>query len=81
MKSEAGPVVEALADRAGLKIKSAEGVDYVFLSPTPIDYRQGGLSFTGTVGAIQTRKQQITLSLGTPGKIAKGALEATRSMP
>lgn len=70
LKTESPPTFTAIANGHGVKVESAAGTDYVFLSPDSITYREGDVAFTGTVGAIQVRKERTLLSLGAAGSIA-----------
>lgn len=70
LKTEKAPTFTTIAQGNGVKVESPAGTDYVFLSPEPITFQEGGVSFTGTVGAIQLRGGQTTLCLGAAGSIA-----------
>jgi hypothetical protein len=70
LKSEPAPRVTDLADGKVIKVDSAESTDYVFLNPTPFSYRTKDISFSGTVGLVQVRGNQVRLSLGAPGILA-----------
>jgi len=70
LKTEPAPTFASLADGRGVQIKHLAGVDYAFLSPTPIKFKQDDVEFEGTVGAIQIRNGKPILSLGAAGRIA-----------
>ena len=70
LKNEKAPVVTSLADGKGVKIQSAAGTDYVFLSTSPFTFKEGAVSFSGTSGSVKIRGENITLSVGEGGSIA-----------
>jgi hypothetical protein len=70
LKTEASPSVTGIADGAGAKIKTVAGVDYIFLSNTPITFTEGDVSFSGTSGLVQIRGNEASLSLGAAGTIS-----------
>ncbi|MHB9024908.1 MAG: hypothetical protein ACYC7E_12155 [Armatimonadota bacterium] len=70
LKTQKAPVFTALAGGAGVKVLSAAGTDYIFLSPTPFDFKQGDMAFSGTAGVVSLRKGRTILSLGAAGSIA-----------
>ncbi|HYG76532.1 MAG TPA: hypothetical protein VEK08_16125 [Planctomycetota bacterium] len=70
LKTQAAPVVSVLCDGAGAKIQTAAGTDYVFLSNSPVTFKEGDVSFSGTSGLIQIRGDKATLSLGAAGTIS-----------
>ncbi|MEI7436736.1 MAG: hypothetical protein WCL16_08025 [bacterium] len=70
LTTEPAPTFTAIAGGNGIKVQSAAGTDYVFLSPDTITFQEDAVAFTGTVGAIQTRGGKIVLSLGAAGSIA-----------
>jgi hypothetical protein len=70
LRKEKPPVITAIADGAGVKVESAEGTDYVFLSRESMEFAADGIAFHGTAGAIQIRGDQPPkLALGAPGKL------------
>ncbi|MHB9131635.1 MAG: hypothetical protein ACYDBB_11175 [Armatimonadota bacterium] len=70
LKTEKPPVFTTLAGGKGVKVQSGAGTDYVFLSEKPFQFKEGDITFSGTVGVIQLRGKQVQLSLGAPGSIA-----------
>ena len=70
LKGEKSPTFTALADGRGVKVTHAAGTDYVFLSNTPFEYRDGAVSFQGKAGVIRVRDKLVDLSLSEPGTIA-----------
>ncbi|HOF86781.1 MAG TPA: hypothetical protein PLZ36_01585, partial [Armatimonadota bacterium] len=67
---EAAPKATRLAPGV-TKIVTAEGTDYVFLSPRPLTYTGGGVEFSGLAGAVRVAKNgkaTLVLSAG-PGKV------------
>jgi hypothetical protein len=72
LKTQPPPIVTPLADGKGAKVQTSAGVDYVFLSPQGVKFRQGDVAFEGAAGAIQVRENSISLSLGAAGEIAFG---------
>jgi len=72
LKSDKPPTVTALADGNGVKVHTAWGTDYVFLSRKAMKFSQGDISFEGTIGAAAVRGKKLTLSLGAAGSISAG---------
>ncbi len=70
LKSENPPVITSLADGRGVKVESAAGTDYVFLSNDAFEFKEGDVSFSGTVGSIQMRGNRKVLCLGAAGSIS-----------
>jgi hypothetical protein len=70
LKTQARPVFTALANGQGVKVTSDAGTDYIFLGNSPISFREDGIAFDGTVGAILVRKDRTSLWLGQAGKAA-----------
>ena len=71
LRGEEPPAVTAVADGAGVKIESAGGTDYVFLSRDPVEIEADGVAFRGTAGAIQIRGDQPPkLALGASGELS-----------
>jgi hypothetical protein len=70
LKTEPAPAYTPLADGRGVKVQHAAGVDYVFLSATPMTYRDADLAFEGTAGAVLARGAKPQLFLGSGGKLA-----------
>jgi len=73
LKTEAAPSVTVIAEGRGVQLQRNGNTDYVFLSASPFDYKDGQLTFHGTVGSMQLRGGKPAFSLGAPGKIAFGA--------
>lgn len=69
LKNEPAPRFTTLAEGRGVKVESPVGTDYVFLSKEPFTFQEGGVEFTGTVGAVQVRPEGTFVSLGAPGKL------------
>ena len=69
LKSEPAPVVTELAGGKVIKVQSGSGTDYVFLASAPFAYQDREVSFSGTVGLVQTRGNATQLSLGAQGKL------------
>jgi len=78
LKTAPAPVVTAIAEGRGVKLQRNGNTDYVFLSSEPFDYKDGKLTFHGTVGSLQLRGGKSTFSLGAPGKITYGAEQMER---
>ncbi len=70
LKTEAQPEFSILADGRGVKVIHAAGEDYIFMSPSRIEFKQDAVSFEGTVGAVMLRADRILLSLGAAGTIS-----------
>ncbi len=70
LKTEKPPVFTSIAGGAGVKVQHAAGTDYVFVSPAPVTFREGDLTFEGTVGTVMLRGKKTVLSLGAAGNIA-----------
>lgn len=69
LKVEGAPTVTELAEGKVIKVQSGFGTDYIFLSSAPFPYQDRDVSFTGTVGLVQTRGNETHLSLGAHGKL------------
>ncbi|HOF89751.1 MAG TPA: hypothetical protein PLZ36_16860, partial [Armatimonadota bacterium] len=78
LKTAPPPTLTTIADGRGVKVQTEAGTDYVFLSPTPITYTEGDISFAGTVGAIQLRGKDPVLSLGATGTISARGKQLTQ---
>jgi len=72
LKTEKPPLFTTIANGSGVKLQTATGTDYVFLSPTPISYKDADIAFEGTVGTAQRRGKKIVLAIGAAGSIALG---------
>ncbi len=73
LKTQKPPLVTSLAEGRVLKVQSSDTTDYVFLSPSKFSFTLEDLSFEGTSGAVRVAANQVTLSLGSAGKLtAKG---------
>ena len=70
LKTEAAPSVTVIAEGRGAALQRGSDTDYVFLSPTPITFTEGDISFNGTVGLIRLQGKDPVLVLGAPGTIA-----------
>ncbi|MHB9132947.1 MAG: hypothetical protein ACYDBB_17920 [Armatimonadota bacterium] len=84
LKTEKPAAFTPLADGKGVKVVHAKGTDYIFMSATPFTYKEGDISFSGTVGAIQLRaKAKPVLFLGAGGTIAACGQKQTvnKSLP
>ena len=60
----------ALADGNGVKVETSAGTNYVFVVNTPFTFREGTITFKGTVGAVLVRRERTLLWLGQPGRVA-----------
>ena len=69
VKSEPPPVVTDLAAGKVTKVQSAAGTDYLFLASAPFAYKDQEISFSGTVGLVQIRNNEASLSLGGQGNL------------
>ena len=81
LKTEKPANFTALADGRGVKIVSAAGTDYVFLSLTPFEFHEGDVSFTGTAGVIRCRGNTVDLTVSEGGEIALGAHRLRAAQP
>ena len=72
LKGEKAPVFATLAEGRGVKVTHTAGTEYVFLSTTPFEFREGDLSFKGSAGVIRRRGATVDLTLGESGEIAQG---------
>jgi len=81
LKEEKPATLTPIAGGKGVKVQSAAGTDYVFLSPAAFEFKDGGVAFSGTVGAAQMRGKRLVLSLGAAGSITAGGktLEAKQA--
>lgn len=78
LKTEAAPVVTALAGGKAARVQHAKGTDYLFLSPTPFTYAAEDIRFTGTAGALLRRGDKPILLLAAPGTLSAPGQEVTR---
>jgi hypothetical protein len=78
LKTAAAPVVTMIADGRGAKVQRGDDTDFVFLSAKPIEFTQGPLKFSGTVGVAQVRAGKAVLSLGAAGSISYATETLTR---
>ena len=81
LKGEKPPTFISLADGRGVKVTHATGTDYVFLSNTPFEFREGTVSFKGRAGVIRVRDKTVDLTLSEPGEVALGDQTLTASEP
>ena len=81
LKTEKPASFTALADGRGVKIVSASGTDYIFLSLTPFAFHEGNVSFTGTTGVIRCRGNTVELTLSEGGEIALGEHRLSSAQP
>jgi hypothetical protein len=70
LKTQPRPAFSAIANGQGVKVTSDAGTDYIFLANARISFREDGIAFDGTVGAILVRKDRTSLWLGQAGKAA-----------
>ena len=70
LRTQASPTFATIDGGKVIRIESAAGMDYVFLSSTPFSYTDKRVSFRGTVGAAQFRGGDIHLSLAAKGSIS-----------
>lgn len=74
LKTEVPPKVTWFANGAGVQIETASGTDYLFANNAKADGtspdRQA--TFHGQAAAIQVRAKQVTLTLGSAGRIQHG---------
>lgn len=78
LKNEAPPTVTTIANGNGAKIQHPTGTDYVFLGTKPFAYKEGDITFSGTVGAIELRGDKPALFLGAPGIITARGEKVTK---
>jgi len=81
LKTERRPVFTSIADGKGVKVVTSAGTDYIFLALQPFSYREGVISFQGTVGAVLSRSGEAILWLGQPGRIAAGGKAVVKDGP
>ena len=82
LKTEARPEITALAGGRGVKVQAGGRTDYVFLSETPLQFKEGDVSFEGMAGCVQQRAgQPPTLVLGVKGQITAGGRTVTSDTP
>jgi len=78
LKTAPAPVCTPLADGKGVKVQQEAGTDYVFLSTTPFTYDEGDIHFSGTVGMVQRRGQDVQVVLGAGGNLSAGGKTITK---
>jgi hypothetical protein len=59
-------------------VTTESGVDYVFVSHTPIAFEDGTTRFRGTAGGVQIRGGRVHLWLGEAGFVAARGQELTQ---
>jgi hypothetical protein len=69
--TEAPPQVRRLGEMLAVELAQADGTDYVFLSPTPVEWKSETLQFTGTRGLLRLRPR-VELTLLDADTIAAG---------
>ncbi|MGA2066783.1 MAG: hypothetical protein ABSG86_17530 [Thermoguttaceae bacterium] len=69
--SETPPQVRRLGEMLALQVARADGTDYVFLSPTRVEWQSETLRFTGTRGMVRLRPR-VEMTLLDAGTIAAG---------
>ncbi len=80
-EGEAGPAVAQLAPGV-IKVETPEGVDYVFLSTTPLEFQGEGIAFAGTVGVVRVpRTGDPELILLRGRRITYGGRTVARPAP
>jgi hypothetical protein len=70
LKDEPTPDVSLLAEGKVIRVHDPDGTDFIFLGPEPFEFQQNDVSFAGTAGVIQLRKNSVVLALGASGRIA-----------
>lgn len=70
LKTEDTPEVTSLAEGKVIRVHSKVGTDYVFLNTMPFTFKDNDLSFEGTSGSIQLRRDTLVLALGASGRVA-----------
>lgn len=68
-RKQQSPEFQPLAENAGVKVTHGEGIDYAFLAPDRMTWRDEDAVFSGTAGAIQVREDSLTLTLAAEGKL------------
>jgi hypothetical protein len=81
LKTEGNSTYTPLAGGKGVKIVHLWGVDYAFLSPTPVTYTDGTVRFNGTVGVVQRRGASVTLTLQAAGAISYATAQLISEKP
>ena len=81
LRNEPAPQFTSLAGGKVIKVGTAVGIDYVFLSLEPFTFRDDSLAFSGTAGAIQVRGKQVTLVLSQGGEISYGKVKLVSPTP
>ncbi|MHC4885758.1 MAG: hypothetical protein ACYTGH_11820 [Planctomycetota bacterium] len=69
LRDEEAPVFTAIAEGQGLRVKHSRGTDYAFLAEKAIEWTGDGITFSGTVGAVQIREGEATLTLSAKGSL------------
>lgn len=74
-KTEKPMRVTTLADGRVMRVQTAKGDDWIFLSATPFTFKQDDIEFEGTAGVVQMRGGKGLMTLGAPGMLkAKGQM-------
>lgn len=75
------PEFETLAGGRGVKVSTPRGVDYAFLSQTPVAWSGDGLSFAGTAGAIRQVGERWEVVFAEPGRAEVAGQTITATGP
>lgn len=89
LKTEAAPKVSWFAKGAGIQVETTSGTDYIFLNNSGEEAKSpdGKAGFKCHSGSIQIRNKELTMTLGTKGKvfyvdrILEGAKASTLTIP
>jgi hypothetical protein len=81
LKTEAAPQFASLAGGKAVKVTSAAGTDYVFLSATPFKYSEDDIDFEGTAGLVKMRGAKTTVVLGADGTLSARGKTVTKGEP
>lgn len=81
LKGEKPAAFAPLAEGRGVKVTHGAGTDYVFLSGTPFEFRDGPVFFRGRAGLIRVRGQVADLTLCDGSEISFGDKTLTSPAP
>jgi len=81
LRDEKPPALFVHGTPEAIELASPAGTDYLFLSPESRELRVANIRFKGTVGVVQARGKQVTLTLCAPGELSFGRLELAGERP
>lgn len=81
LRDEKPPAISVHGTPDAIEVASPAGSDTLFLSPQPREFHVASIRFRGTVGVVQVREKQVTLTLCARGELSFGRLELAGDGP